>query len=92
MDWLTTQAQQASPFIATFCLLALGVVGGIARMIWKQLLFERAEHRTAERDSADAHRASAKAMERLAVTVNLAVMQDRRRARRRATARRGLAQ
>lgn len=70
MEWLTTQAQQASPFIATFCLLAMGGVGAIGRMIWKQLLFERAEHRAAEKSFTDSAMAMAKATERLAAAVD----------------------
>ncbi len=70
MEWLQTQAQQASPFIATFCLFALSIFGVVLRMVWKQLLFERAEHRTSEKAFTDSALLMAKAMERLAVTVD----------------------
>lgn len=54
MEWLTQQAQSASPFIASFCLIALGVVIKVALVLWNQLKFEREQHREAEVSFAEA--------------------------------------
>lgn len=59
MDWLLQQAQTASPFIATFCLLALVVT-------LRQMKSERDVHREAERAFTEASMANALANEKQA--------------------------
>lgn len=59
MDWLLQQANTASPFIATFCLLALIVVV-------RQMQSERSEHRKAEQAFTETNLANAVAMEKQA--------------------------
>lgn len=63
MDWLAEEAQRAGPFIAVF----MFVVGGfVIKILWDQLLFERKEHRTAEKEFTAAAVRMAKAIERVA--------------------------
>lgn len=69
--WLLAQAQAAGPFVAVFCL-------GVAVILWKQLLFERKEHRTAEQNFTVAATKMAVSVGKLAA----AVERPRRRTRR----------
>lgn len=66
MDWLVEQAQGAGGFIATFCLV---VLGSACVILWKQLLFERAEHRKAEQSFTAAAREVAVSHEKLSNAV-----------------------
>jgi hypothetical protein len=66
MEWLTQQAQGAGGFIATFCLV---VLGGACVILWKQLLFERSEHRRAEQSFTQATREVAVSHEKLSNAV-----------------------
>lgn len=59
MDWLLQQANTASPFIATFCLLALVAV-------IRQMQNERRDHRNAEQAFTEASMANALAHEKQA--------------------------
>lgn len=65
-DWLVIQAQTASPFVAVFCLATTAGSVKVCAILWKQLLFERTEHRKAEKDSTAASNRVAGAMEKLA--------------------------
>lgn len=69
MDWLLAQSQQASPFVAFFCLTVLGGGVLVVRILWKQLLFERAEHRKAEGAFTVAAVRTAAAVEKLATSL-----------------------
>lgn len=77
MEWLLQQAQQASPFIATFCLVAFLGACKVAKVLWDQLMFERDEHRKAElaqaevaKEIAVSHEAMAQSMDQLTTTLN----------------------
>lgn len=69
-DWLATQAQQASPFVAVFCLIGLGIAGLVIKALWNQLLFERQQHRTAEQAFTESSQANAVAHEALTGAVD----------------------
>lgn len=63
MDWLLQQAQTASPFIATFCLMALVAV-------IRQMQNERRDHRNAEQAFTEASMANALAHEKQAAATS----------------------
>lgn len=69
--WLWGVAQVASPPFAVFCI-------GVAWICWKQLLFERQEHRTAERGFTEASTKTALALNRLAMTIDRPRRESRR--------------
>lgn len=69
MDWLLAQAQQAGPFVAFFCLTVSGGGVWVVRILWKQLLFERSEHRKAEEAFTVAAVRMATGMEKLAASL-----------------------
>lgn len=77
MDWLTQQAQSAGPFVAVFCLLAVGALCKVIMVLWDQLKFEREEHRkaevmfaTASKEIAVSHVALSRAVDQLESTLN----------------------
>ncbi len=69
MDWLIAQAQSASPIVAFSCVLAFGGGLKVIQILWRQLLFERVEHRKAEADFTSAAVRTAVAVEKLAASV-----------------------
>lgn len=76
-EWLQSQAQQASPFIATFCLLTDGLLVYAIKLGARQLLLERSEHRISEKETAIALRDVGVALQALATsqdTMNKAVI------------------
>lgn len=80
MDWLTQQAQSASPFIASFCLLVVLALIKVVFILWDQLKFEREEHRKAEvgfaeasREIAVSHEQLSQAVDQLTTTLNTIV-------------------
>lgn len=66
MNWLMTQAQQASPFIAVFCLSALGVVTSV---LWRTHVKDTKTILEMSRSYGEAMNATSLAMERLTSAV-----------------------
>ena len=58
-DWLGTQAQSASPFVAVFCLMMLGVCGAVITKLWRQHLDDHQALLTVSRSSTEANTAVA---------------------------------
>lgn len=71
MDWLLAQAQGASPFVASFCLLSLGCTVAVIKVLWKQINFERAEHRRSEEATTGAINKVATSLESLATRIHI---------------------
>ena len=72
-DWLGTQAQSASPFVAVFCLLMLGICGTVIRKLWQQHLSDHQALLAVSRASTEANTAVALAIERSTNTTVLAI-------------------
>lgn len=66
MDWLTAQAQQASPFIAVFCMSALSVVTSV---LWRTHVKDQRTILEMSKAYGEAMIASSVAMERLTSAV-----------------------
>lgn len=66
MDWLTSQAQQASPFIAVFCLSMLTIVTGV---LWRTHVRDQKTILEMSKAYGEALVSSAVAMERLTSAV-----------------------
>lgn len=63
-EWLGVQAQSASPFVAVFCMMMLGVCGAIITNLWKQHIEDHQALLTVSRASTEANNAVALAIER----------------------------
>lgn len=72
-EWLGTQAQNASPFVAVFCLFMLGLAGTVIAKLWRQHLEDHAALLTVSKASTDANNAVALAIERSTSTTILAI-------------------
>lgn len=76
-EWLQQQAQSASPFIATFCLLATAASWYCTRLVFKQMMYERGEHRISEKESTLAMHEVGQSLQRFAASqeaMNTAIM------------------
>jgi len=69
-EWLLTQAQSASPFVAVFCL-------GVCWLLWRHILFINSEHRKAETTFATSMLEMAKSVQKLADAVGRAPPRQR---------------
>ena len=69
-DWLLAQAQQASPFIAVFCLLMLAGAGIVIRILYKQHLTDADALRVLASESTIALVRVARVLERQTVMLN----------------------
>lgn len=63
MDWLLQQAQTASPFVAVFCLTALGIV---VPLLWRQHIKDQVTILAITKEGNEAMLAISVSMERLA--------------------------
>jgi len=59
MDWLLTQAQTASPFVAVFCIIVLGTV---VPVLWRRHLKDQDNHNRLSQAFLRSNVAQAKAM------------------------------
>ena len=80
MEWLLAQAQSASPFIATFCMVMLGLAARVLWVLWRQHLLDVKEIKGLNGAYTKAMTASARALERIAASAERRkrVAQDRR--------------
>lgn len=72
-DWLGTQAQSASPFVAVFCLVAVGVLVGVIRKLWIQHIEDHEAIMSISKASNEANSAVALAIEKSTGTTILAI-------------------
>ena len=63
-DWLTLQAQNASPFIAVFCLAMLAIAARVIKLLWQRHLDDTATILAVSNASIQANNAMAAAIER----------------------------
>lgn len=72
-EWLGTQAQTASPFVAVFCLLMLAICGGVIGKLWKQHVADHETLLTVSQSAIQANTAVALAIERSTSTTIVAI-------------------
>ena len=72
-EWLGVQAQNASPFVAVFCLMMLGIAGTIINKLWKRHITDHEALLTISNSSIQANNAVAMAIERSTATTILAI-------------------
>lgn len=72
-EWLGTQAQTASPFVAVFCLIVVGALSSVVAKLWNRHIKDQEIIVSISKSSSDANNAVALALERSSSSTALAI-------------------